>query len=66
MTRIYGAHGADCFAELVIDRRGDLIRMYIPMPTFEMTPGEAVRLAEALKDEARDAGWRDPEDDDGR
>ncbi len=50
LTRIYGADGSDCFAELTVERYGDLIRLKCPTE-FDMTPCEANRLINVLKEE---------------
>ena len=50
LTRIYGADGSDCFAEITVERYGDLIRLKCPHE-FDMTPYEANRLVNTLKEE---------------
>lgn len=65
VTRIYGARGADVFAEGVLSTNGDLIKIE-GSRDMEITPDEAARLGKELIRLARDGGWIDPEEDDGK
>ena len=65
VTRIYGAHGADVFAEGVLSTKGDLIKIE-GSRDMEITPDEAARLVKELIRLARAGGWIDPEEDDGK
>lgn len=50
LTRIYGADGSYYFAEITVERYGDLIRLKCPSE-FDMTPREANHLINVLKGE---------------
>ncbi len=63
VTRIYGARGADVFAEGMLSLHGDLIKIE-GIRDMEITPDEAARLGKELVRLARIGGWIDPEDDD--
>jgi len=65
VTRIYGARGADVFAEGMLSLHGDLIRIE-GSRDLEMTAPEAARIGQELIRLARIAGWIDPEQDDGK
>ncbi len=65
VTRIYGARGADVFAEGVLSMKGDLIKIE-GSRDMEITPDEAARLGKELIRLARIGGWIDPEEDDGK
>ncbi len=65
VTRIYGARGADVFAEGMLSTKGDLIKIE-GSRDMEITPDEAARLGKELIRLARIGGWIDPEDDDGK
>ena len=65
VTRIYGARGADVFAEGVLSTKGDLIKIE-GSRDMEITPDEAARLGKELIRLARAGGWIDPEEDDGK
>lgn len=65
VTRIYGARGADVFAEGVLSTKGDLIKIE-GSRDMELIPDEAARLGKELIRLARIGGWIDPEDDDGK
>ncbi len=65
VTRIYGARGADVFAEGVLRTNGDLITLE-GSRDLEMTAPEAARIGQELIRLARIAGWIDPEQDDGK
>ncbi len=65
VTRIYGARGADVFAEGMLSLHGDLIKIE-GSRDMEITPDEAARLGKELVRLARIAGWIDPEEDDGK
>lgn len=65
VTRIYGARGADVFAEGMLSLHGDLIRIE-GSRDLEMTAPEAARIGQELIRLARIAGWIDPEEDDGK
>ncbi|MBK8191572.1 MAG: hypothetical protein IPK79_14130 [Vampirovibrionales bacterium] len=60
VTRIYGARGADVFAEGVLSTKGDLIKIE-GSRDMEITPDEAARLGKELIRLARDGGWIDDE-----
>lgn len=60
LTRIYCADGSDCFAELTVERYGDLIRLKCPSE-FDLTPYEANRLINVLKDELVKCSFVDSE-----
>jgi hypothetical protein len=61
VTRIYGARGADVFAEGLLSLHGDLIRIE-GSRDMELTPDEAARLGKELIQLARIGGWIDPEE----
>ena len=61
VTRIYGARGADVFAEGVLSTKGDLIKIE-GSRDMEITPDEAARLGKELIRLARIGGWIDPEE----
>lgn len=65
VTRIYGARGADVFAEGMLSLHGDLIKIE-ESRDLEMTAPEAARIGHELIRVARIAGWIDPEEDDGK
>ena len=65
VTRIYGARGADVFAEGLLSIHGDLIKIE-GSRDLEMTAPEAARIGQELIRLARIAGWIDPEEDDGK
>lgn len=65
VTRIYGARGADVFAEGALSMKGDLIKIE-GSRDMEITPDEAARLGKELIRLARIGGWIDPEEDDGK
>jgi hypothetical protein len=65
VTRIYGARGADVFAEGVLSTKGDLIKIE-GSRDLEITAPEAARLGKELIRLARINGWIDPEEDDGK
>ena len=65
VTRIYGARGADVFAEGMLSTQGDLIKIE-GSRDMEITPDEAARLGKELIRLARAGGWIDPEEDDGK
>lgn len=65
VTRIYGARGADVFAEIKIGTRGDLINIG-GGNDVDITPDEAARFGKELIRLARMGGWIDPEEDDGK
>lgn len=65
VTRIYGAHGADVFAEGVLSTKGDLIGTWKSRQTNKIE-GSAARLGKELIRLARAGGWIDPEEDDGK
>lgn len=65
VTRIYGARGADVFAEGLLSLHGDLIKIE-GSRDLEMTAPEAARIGQELIRLARIAGWIDPEEDDGK
>lgn len=65
VTRIYGARGADVFAEGVLSTKGDLIKIE-GSRDMELTPEEAARIGKELIRLARIGGWIDPEEDDGK
>lgn len=65
VTRIYGARGADVFAEGMLSLHGDLIRIE-GSRDLEMTAPEAARIGQELIRLARIGGWIDPEEDDGK
>ncbi|MCB0251624.1 MAG: hypothetical protein KDI07_23850, partial [Anaerolineae bacterium] len=59
VTRIYGARGADVFAEGMLSIHGDLIKIE-GSRDLEMTAPEAARIGQELIRLARIAGWIDP------
>lgn len=63
VTRIYGARGADVFAEGMLSLHGDLIRIE-GSRDMEITPDEAARLGKELVRLARIGGWIDQEESD--
>lgn len=63
VTRIYGARGADVFAEGVLSTKGDLIKIE-GSRDLEITAQEAARLGKELIRLARAGGWVDQEEDD--
>lgn len=63
VTRIYGARGADVFAEGMLSIQGDLIKIE-GSRDLEIIADEAARLGEELIRLARIAGWIDIEEDD--
>lgn len=65
VTRIYGARGTDVFAEGMLSKQGDLIKIE-GSRDMEITPDEAARLGKELIRLARAGGWIDPEEDDGK
>ena len=65
VTRIYGARGADVFAEGVLSTKGDLIKIE-GSRDLEITAPEAARLGKELIRLARINGWIDLEEDDGK
>ena len=65
VTRIYGARGADVFAEGMLSIHGDLIKIE-GSRDLEMTAPEAARIGQELIRLARIGGWIDPEEDDGK
>ncbi len=65
VTRIYGARGADVFAEGMLSTNGDLIKIE-GSRDMELTPDEAARLGKELIRLARIGGWIDSEEDDGK
>ncbi|MBK8132609.1 MAG: hypothetical protein IPK48_07800 [Gammaproteobacteria bacterium] len=65
VTRIYGARGADVFAEGMLSLHGDLIKIE-GSRDLEMTAPEAARIGHELIRLARICGWIDPEEDDGK
>lgn len=56
VTRIYGARGADVFAEGVLSTNGDLIKIE-GSRDMEITPDEAARLGKEFIRLARIGGW---------
>ncbi|MBK8191504.1 MAG: hypothetical protein IPK79_13785 [Vampirovibrionales bacterium] len=60
VTRIYGARGADVFAEGMLSLHGDLIRIE-GSRDLEMTAPEAARIGQELIRLARIGGWIDDE-----
>lgn len=65
VTRIYGARGADVFAEGVLSTKGDLIKIE-GSRDMELIPDEAARIGKELIRLARRGGWIDPEENDGK
>ena len=65
VTRIYGARGADVFAEGMLSLRGDLIKIE-GSRDLEITAPEAARLGKELIRLARIGGWTDTKEDDGK
>ncbi len=65
VTRIYGARGADVFAEGMLSTKGDLIKIE-GSRDMEITPDEAARIGKELIRLARIGGWIEPEEDDGK
>jgi len=63
VTRIYGARGADVFAEGMLSLHGDLIKIE-GSRDMEITPDEAARLGKELVRLARIGGWIDQEESD--
>lgn len=63
VTRIYGARGADVFAEGMLSTQGDLIKIE-GSRDMEITPDEAARLGKELVRLARIGGWIDQEESD--
>ena len=63
VTRIYGARGADVFAEGMLSLHGDLIRIE-GSRDLEMTAPEAARIGQELIRLARIGGWIDQEESD--
>jgi hypothetical protein len=63
VTRIYGARGADVFAEGMLSIHGDLIKIE-GSRDMEITPDEAARLGKELVRLARIGGWIDQEESD--
>ena len=61
VTRIYGARGADVFAEGMLSLHGDLIRIE-GSRDLEMTAPEAARIGQELIRLARIGGWIDPDE----
>ncbi|MBK8184314.1 MAG: hypothetical protein IPK63_16115 [Candidatus Competibacteraceae bacterium] len=61
VTRIYGARGADVFAEGMLSTQGDLIKIE-GSRDMEITPDEAARLGKELIRLARIGGWIDPDE----
>ncbi len=59
VTRIYGARGADVFAEGVLSTNGDLIKIE-GSRDMELIPDEAARVGKELIRLARIGGWTDP------
>lgn len=60
VTRIYGARGADVFAEGMLSLHGDLIKIE-GSRDMEITPDEAARIGKELIRLARIGGWIEPE-----